>query len=135
MKEIIWTEQFSVGVEMFDEHHKEIISMFNKLASEKNATTDSEIISDTLTKMTKYAGYHFKKEEELMVKYGYPDYLRHKELHVSYIKKTVAFCSDTMKKVDVIPDKILFYLREWWGKHILDEDMKYKEFFQKMDVR
>ncbi len=129
MEKIIWNEIFSVGVRKIDEQHKELIKMINKLIETKDTNVDSEMISDILTKMTKYADYHFQAEEQYMIEYDYPDYSTHKEQHIEFKKKTVAFCMDVMAYKETIPTEILSYLKSWLTNHILNSDMKYKSFF------
>ena len=70
MEKIMWDETFSVGVRDLDAQHKQIIILVNTLIEMSDAKVDSEIISDTLTKMTQYAIDHFKKEEQYMLEYG-----------------------------------------------------------------
>ncbi len=129
METIIWNESFSVGVRELDEQHKELIRMINKLIETRDTKVDSEMISDILTKMTKYAGYHFQTEEQYMIEYDYPDYSSHREQHKEFRKKTVAFCMDTMAYKETIPTEILSYLKNWLTNHILKSDIKYKSFF------
>ena len=64
MEKIIWDEGFSVGVRDLDEQHKRIVTVVNTLIDMIDTKVDSEIISDTLTKMTQYASDHFKTEED-----------------------------------------------------------------------
>jgi hemerythrin len=129
MEKIIWNKRFSVGVRKLDDQHQKIIKMLNKLIDMKETRVDSEIISDTLTQMTRYASEHFKFEENLMDKDNYPDYLLHKEQHRQFQKQTVEFCMDTMSYKETIPVEILTFLKEWWINHILDSDMNCKRFF------
>lgn len=129
MEKIVWDEGFSVGVRDLDEQHKRIITIVNTLIDMKDAEVDSEIISDTLTKMTQYAGDHFKAEEEYMLNYEYPEYSSQKKQHQEFKKKTVDFCVGTMVHKITIPTEMFAYLKSWWTNHILKEDMKYKEFF------
>src|SRR3989337_68690 len=72
MEKITWDESFSVGVRVLDAQHKQIVTMVNTLIEMNEAKVDSEIISDTLTKMTKYASDHFEREEQYMIAYDYP---------------------------------------------------------------
>ncbi|MFN3533222.1 MAG: hemerythrin domain-containing protein, partial [Candidatus Brocadia sp.] len=67
MEKIVWSENFSVGVRVLDDQHKQIVTLINILIEMSDAKIDSEIISDTLTKMTQYAINHFSKEEEYML--------------------------------------------------------------------
>ena len=77
MEQIIWTEEFSVGVKRLDEQHKRLIAMINRLMGAPRAKTRSERISDLLSDMTKYAQEHFQTEEDLMRQYDYPHLYKH----------------------------------------------------------
>ena len=129
MEKIIWGEDFSVGVRVLDAQHKQIVIMVNSLIEMSDTKVDSEIISDTLTKMTKYAIDHFEKEEQYMLDYGYPEYSSQKKQHQEFKIKTVGFCMETMAHKATVPTEIFTYLRSWWTNHILQEDMKYKKYF------
>ena len=129
MEKIKWNENFSVGVRKIDEQHKKLIKMINKLIETNKTKVYSETIYDTLVKMTKYADYHFQTEEQYMIEYDYPDYSSHKEQHIEFRKKTVAFAVDTMKYKEALPIEILSYLQNWLINHILTSDMKFKSFF------
>ncbi len=131
MEKIIWKESFSVGVRKIDEQHKKLIKIINKLIETNDTKVYSETIYDTITKMTKYADYHFQTEEQYMIEYDYPDYSAHKEQHRGFRKKTVAFAVDTMKSKETLPIEILLYLQNWLINHIITSDMKYKSFFNK----
>jgi hemerythrin len=129
MVPIYWTEEFSVGVRKMDEQHKKLIAMINRLIKEPEADTHSETISDLLSDMINYAREHFRDEEALMSEHGYPYLDRQTEQHTGFIKKTVDFCSATEVGVDIVPQAMLGYLKDWLIHHILEQDMKYKPFF------
>ena len=135
MEKIIWGEGFSVGVRDLDAQHKQIVIMVNTLIEMSDRKVDSEIISDTLTKMTQYAIDHFKKEEHYMPEYGYTKYAAQRKQHQEFKRKTVNFYMETMAHKVTIPTEIFSYLRLWWTNHILQEDMKYKEFFNERGLR
>lgn len=135
MEKITWDESFSVGVRDLDEQHKQIIIMVNTLIEMNDTKVDSEIISDTLTKMTQYATSHFNKEEQYMFEYGYPEYSFQRKQHQEFKKKTVNLCMETMVHNVTVPTEIFTYLRSWWTNHILKEDMKYKQFFNERGLR
>lgn len=74
MEKILWGENFSVGVLVLDKQHQQIVMLVNTLIEMNDTKVDSEIISDTLTKMTQYASDHFRTEEQYMLDYDYPEY-------------------------------------------------------------
>lgn len=135
MEKIIWGEDFSVGVRELDDQHKRIVTIVNTLLDMNDTNVGSEIISDTLTKMTQYASDHFKTEEQFMLDYGYPEYLSQKKQHQEFKKMTVNFCVGTMVHNATVPTEIFTYLKSWWTNHILKEDMKYKDFFHTKGVK
>ncbi len=134
MEQIFWSEKLSVGVKLFDEQHKGLIAMLNKMIKDPTATTRSETISDVLTDMTSYAQQHFKAEEDLMIEHGYPQYEEHKSQHKAFRIKVMELCTATMGGDEAVPKVILEFLKQWFTQHILDEDMEYKPFFKEKGV-
>ena len=135
MEKITWDESLSVGVRVLDAQHKQIVMLVNTLIEMSDTKVDSEIISDTLTKMTKYASDHFEREEQYMIEYGYPEYSIQKKQHQEFKRKTVDFCMETMAHKVTVPTEIFSYLKLWWTNHILQEDMKYKKFFNERGLK
>lgn len=135
MEKITWTSELSVGVDVFDEQHKQVILMINRLIDSQEALTDSEVVSDLLDRMTRYTRDHLKKEELMMAEHGYPQFEQHKAQHMAYIKKTVELCTATQIGVDSIPRGLLTFLNDWWMHHIQNTDKAYTEFFNSIGVR
>jgi len=134
MKKIHWDQSFSVGVAKLDEQHKAILDMVNKLLADPKGDVHSETISEVLTKMMRYAIDHFETEERLLAEHKFPEFSTHEEMHLSFRKKSVALCLDTISQKDSVPEEILEYLKDWWTDHILKSDMKYRSFFQEQGV-
>lgn len=135
MEKIKRDDSFSVGVSEMDRQHKRIIDLINSLIEKQEMEVDSELISDTLIRMSEYANEHFGREEQYMLESGYPDYSRQKEEHNEFRKRTAFFSVDTIRRKMTIPEEVLAYLKEWWVNHILNADMKYKAFFVEKGVR
>ena len=113
MKSIVWTKDFSVGVTMLDEQHKRLVSTLNKLIQNPGAGTRSETVADILTELTNYAQEHFKSEEELMVKLGYPNYDDHKKEHLAFTERVAEMCMATVEGSETVPHQLLDYLHHW----------------------
>jgi hemerythrin len=135
MEKIIWNESLSVGVAEIDRQHKQLVNILNQLiAMDGLSSVDSELISDTLTRMTDYADYHFSSEERFMQKYGYPEFATHRQEHVSFMRKTAELSMGTMAYKKTVPTEMLEYLKTWLVNHIMVSDMQYKQFFQEKGV-
>ncbi|MDP7287788.1 MAG: bacteriohemerythrin [Phycisphaerae bacterium] len=135
MEQIVWTEEFSVGVEKLDEQHKILIGMINKLIRDPQAATRSETVSDVLGEMTNYALEHFAFEENLMAEHGYPQSKGHVKEHRAFQETTSKFCTATAVDVLGVPEMLLEHLSEWLVHHILEIDMAYRPFFQERSVQ
>jgi hemerythrin len=129
MEPIWWTDDFSVGVVEMDRQHKKLIAIINRLIHEPEATTHSETVSELLSGMINYAREHFRDEEALMSEHGCPFKDRQAEQHIAFIQKTVDFCSAVEVGVDIVPQVMAEYLKDWLIHHILEQDMKYRLFF------
>ena len=97
MEKIAWTSELSVGVGVFDEQHKQVILMINRLIDAQETATNSDVVSDLLDRMTRYARDHLKAEEKMLAEHGYPQLEQHKAQHMAYIKKTVDFCTASLR--------------------------------------
>ena len=130
MEIINWKNEFSVGVKEMDEQHKKLLDMINRLIEEQHTLTDPKTIADLLTEMTDYAQVHFQAEEFLMAEYGYEQISAQEKQHQAFIDKTISFYSASDIGPNVLSVALLDYLGSWLVGHILQEDMKYKNFFK-----
>ena len=120
-----WSDRFSVKVEEMNEQHKKLIGILNFFHDEKLARREEEALSKVLKELVDYTKTHFKREEELMEQYGYPEYSKHKQMHESSILKV-----DIMQEKYFAGDKeiiteLAILLNDWLAEHILIEDKKY----------
>jgi len=97
-------------------------------------------LSSILSKRVRLPGLswfldHFEREEQYMLEYGYPEYSIQKKQHQEFKRKTVDFCMETMAHKVTVPTEIFSYLKLWWTNHILQEDMKYKKFFNEKGLK
>jgi hemerythrin len=134
LDQIKWTQDLSVGVTRMDEQHKRLILMINRLLRQPDATTRSEPISDLINDMTGYARDHFQAEEEMLSEHGYPRLEYQQNMHRAFRRKIVDLCTATAVGVPEVPQALLTYLREWLVHHIINEDMKYKSFFEDLGL-
>jgi hemerythrin len=135
METINWKNEFSVGVKEMDEQHKKLLGMINRLIEEQHTLTDPRTIADLLTEMTDYAQVHFRAEEFLLAEYGYEQISVQEKQHQAFIDKTISFYSATDIGPNVLSVALLDYLGTWLVGHILQEDMKYKDFFKSKELR
>ena len=136
MSFVEWEEKYSVHIDTIDEQHKHLIDLTNRLyeACTQDKTTADQYFKDTVKEAVEYVKEHFTTEEELMQKYGYPDFDQHKREHESFVKKILEYVKDFESGKRYVPNNFVRFLQEWLMQHIAVSDKKYEQFFRQQGV-
>jgi len=127
-KRIDWMDEYSVGIESIDEQHKKLINLINTLQTIVDYTTSEESERECLAAVVDYTKTHFVYEEELMRKYGYPDFEAHKAQHQKMIDKVNDLLAAYEKNPKSAMKDALDFLKQWLIRHINGTDKQYSEF-------
>ena len=129
---IKWKDSYSVGYEVFDKQHQELIKLINKVESLiKNKDIDEDTLYDEVnavfSEILDYTVYHFDTEETMFLEKNYLDRDEHKEAHTEFVDnvKDLVGTLEMGSEVREVAFKIYNTLVEWLIKHILGEDKKY----------
>ena len=133
---IVWNDRLGVGIKEVDEDHRELVAMLNGLYDGIVAGLGREELKDLLDSLIEYTRVHFAREEELFVRFDYPDALRHTFQHESMAE----WCADTRKALKegtlTAPSlKVLDYLKDWLFDHIMDSDRRFGEWTLQFKLR
>ncbi len=134
VKKLVWKDEYSVGVPIFDTQHKRLFELINDLIAAKETGESDDLLREALDALVDYVGQHFATEEELMAKHGYADGEAHREQHAVFVRKTLQFHRKLRAKEQALSEEVLDYLQGWWVQHIMHTDMRYKEFFQSQSI-
>ena len=132
---IEWQENYSVGIQEFDEQHKSLIDIINTLHDSQKQNREWQTLAVILRSLMAYAANHFAVEEKLMVQYGYPDFDRHRLAHNEFVRTITNFQEDFQEARAVLPDELMHFLSEWLVGHILVVDKQYSLFFNEKGCR
>lgn len=118
-----WDESYSVGDAHLDEQHKGLIGLINML----NGNTPVPVVLDELQI---YIDEHFRDEEALLEKAGYPDLAAHKQQHAAFEEWLDASrqASRSGEVAGLLRDNIRSYLKTWLVNHILVSDKAYSDY-------
>ncbi len=133
-KLIVWDNHYSVGFELFDSQHKQLIEMINELYASFLSGEAHKKAVDIVSEMIKYTDYHFKSEEKYFDKYNYPFTEEHKEIHKSFVNKAVELKEGLESGKVTVSYDIMNFLRQWLIEHIMGEDKKYETFFKEKNI-
>ncbi len=126
-----WKDEYSVGVELFDEQHRKMFSYINELNDALMEVEERVVMHEILDNLKEYTIVHFNDEEVNMKKYHFEEFDEHEEEHQKLTQQVVdladEFAEDPGKSFDAV--KVMDFLYHWIVDHILDTDKKYAEFF------
>jgi hemerythrin len=126
---ILWTPDFSVGVECIDTDHKVLISLLNQLGDAIHGNEPTDTVRRVLDALLDYTDYHFGREEQLMESASYPDIDAHKRTHAT-LRAQVADIRDRYVRnpESIHAREVLAFLRNWLTSHIMGRDKLYQPF-------
>ncbi len=70
----VWTQDLETGNEIVDKQHKALIEAFNSLLDASMKGYERQELGQTINFLVEYTKKHFSDEEDLQVRYRYPDY-------------------------------------------------------------
>ncbi len=128
--EIIWTDEYTLGVEEIDVQHKHLVGLVNRSIKKGNGYLPDVKTGDLLGELERYTRWHFSCEEEFMRIYEYSRYQDHKDEHdilmESLMEKAVATLSGSAP-LGMLND----FLFGWFGGHAFGYDQEMAEFMIK----
>ena len=123
-----WKNNYSVGVLELDQQHRRLIEIINELHSTMAAGNDRARLQKVMEQLTEYTIYHFRFEESLMQRHGYPNLAEHKRVHAAMEQRVAEFAQAISVTTGSYSIQLLDFLKQWLTRHILETDMKYKPF-------
>jgi hemerythrin len=118
-----WDDSYSVGDEHFDEQHRGLIRLINRI--------DSGVpVAVALDELQVYVDEHFREEERTLEAVGYPDLAAHKIQHAAFeewLEASRQACRSG-EVVSLLRDSISSYLKTWLVNHILVSDKAYSDY-------
>lgn len=126
-----WKNEYSVGVQEIDNQHMKLIELINKLFDAMKQGQANAVIGQILNELSTYASTHFKTEEKYFELFDYMESEKHKEIHQIFVMKITKFKNDFDAGKIALSVSIFNFLKDWLNDHILGEDMKYTECFNK----
>lgn len=121
-----WKSGYDTEVEEIDLQHRYFMSLINRLHAELATTTDAEYRRKLFDELTKYASFHFVSEENLMIKFGYPDHDLHHALHRHLIDE-LSWRSQSKSQGELFD-----FLVRWFIEHTVQEDQRFGDYVKNL---
>ncbi|HRD87338.1 MAG TPA: bacteriohemerythrin [Accumulibacter sp.] len=124
MKDLVWDEILSVGVDEIDEDHRKLVNLFNIL---NHAVVDEEspdYLAAILAELINCTAWHFSHEERLMLKHRYQGFEEHRAEHEELIQSARALQQGILRANQPMVDEHIEFLERWLTEHILTADLR-----------
>ncbi len=124
MVNIEWSEGLSVGIELVDDQHKELLGKMNDISHAIEHNHSAEAISKTLDFMMEYTDYHFSTEEKHMEATSYPRIEYHKKMHKEFVDTLKGMTDEFLEDgaTQGLAESVNVFLFNWLVKHIKGVD-------------
>ena len=131
MSKIEWSDDLSVKITKFDNEHKRLVELLNKLNDAMSQGQGQKVLSQILSELSSYTKTHFKSEEDAMTKYNYPGLAEQKAQHTDFINKISDMQTQYNAGTLSMSISVFHFILNWIQNHIKKEDKKYSDFFIK----
>lgn len=124
-----WKDEYSVGIEAIDNDHRKLLNLINQFQTAVLYRTGQEFEEAALDELVEYTRTHFKREEDLMQEYGYPDFEPHQAEHRKFIGEVEAMIEKYQREGNRASlQQAVVFLRDWLINHIMGTDQAYSGY-------
>lgn len=116
------------NIRPIDRDHCDLVRLINKLALLLERDATPQVVALAIEQFNQYATEHFRREENLMRIYQFPDFYEHRKKHLMFRKYFLAIrllYTDTPDSIDM--DRVLLFLTEWLINHVGKSDLAIAE--------
>ena len=123
-----WYENYNIGVEEIDRQHRQLVAMVDRVQKSLQDQTTNQELGKALRFLVDYTREHFRSEEELMRRVGYPEYEAHKKIHAKLIQEVTDVLLGLKRGKQLNPLELIDFLVDWVIHHVVHDDKKIGNF-------
>ena len=127
MELIKWSEKYSVNNFLLDSQHKKLVAIMNELHTAMRVAKGKEILHTIFDELIWYTKEHFRTEEQIMLKFNYPEFKEHKAIHEKLTEQVLKLQKDYKCGSSMVTMDTMNFLKNWLINHIEGTDKKYKD--------
>jgi methyl-accepting chemotaxis protein/methyl-accepting chemotaxis protein-1 (serine sensor receptor) len=123
-----WDRRFELGIAVIDSQHQRLFQRAQLLHSAMNAGQGRLVTYELLKGLLEYTETHFRDEEQLMQRSGYPEFDAHRAKHDALTGKVREFAAELEAGRANVSVELMTFLRDWLYNHILKSDTQYAPY-------
>ncbi len=120
-----WSEDYSVSNPVLDDHHKNLLHLFNEAYELIINDASSDKTIKIISELRIYSIFHFNEEEKLMKQSNYPLLEAHIQEHQKFIEDVTKFKKSISTENRALNEEIFIFLSDWLVSHIQKTDKLY----------
>lgn len=124
--QLIWNEQYNIGVDIIDKEHRKLFGILNKLFDFRRQDEKSQWGCHEAVKFFReHALQHFADEEAYMESVGYAGLETHRRIHKNFRERTLPALEKELERTKYTEDSINHFIgvcAGWLIGHTLVED-------------
>lgn len=133
---IEWSDQYSVGLDIFDNEHKKLVAIINDLHDSFERGVDRSVAERALDSLVEYTMLHFQHEEMYFDDWAYPDEAAHRIAHQELRAQVLEYRAALTAKGGIeMALELIVFLRFWLLGHIMADDKKFCQFLHDKGLR
>lgn len=125
--QMLWKEEYSVGIESLDNDHKKLINLLNQFTTAYDYAMSEDFEREALNDLIAYTKYHFDREEQLLDANNFIGVEAHKKQHRAMISQVESFVTLYDEKGHDALTEVSVFLQQWLINHINGTDKEYTQ--------
>jgi len=130
---VLWNDSYSVHVTPCDQEHKQLLAVLNALHQAMSVGSGRTVMVPVIQELQKYTVTHFRNEEKLLEKSGYPALAAHRIEHDKFIAKVQQFQQD-LEEGRASTVEVIQFLYNWLLTHIKHSDRSYGPYLNAQGI-
>ena len=123
-----WSDELLTGDAHVDLQHRTLFQMVEELGDAIAEGRDDAVLTDTLFAVLLYAGEHFRDEEALMERIGYPGLDAQRRMHLMFASDAGKMAQAYAERRAVEAQVLYDHLSDWLDNHVRTQDMALARF-------
>lgn len=129
-----WKKSYSVNIRRIDLQHRKVLAIINRLYAMQSHKISTSEMQALFRELRDFIETHFRDEEALLLKHGYPGYQEQKREHDAFIDLVCDYQKGFLKNRPAVAINLFNALWDWFARHIVRLDKKYVPYLQSKGV-
>lgn len=131
---VAWNHASTVGVEAIDSEHAIMIDAMNELRLALASGAERVRANELLGRVVEITRIHFRNEEQLMERYGFPGVAEHRKEHQRLMAQLVESTQRLQNAEHGSMNNLLSFLHGWFIDHVVVWDHQYGPWLNERGV-